>query len=330
MQCACLFCPSESNLTPHYLRRYIDACEVGTSAFQTAPKRVLVSPLLFSRYSSSEHATCGMASTASATSEALKPPEESQAVQRRKRSRSTSGDSNENTRKESLGGAVARSLLGSLAFFFRLPIRLFRPVKLSSWTVLESFAKREKKTLSLKYLVSLIRREKNSFLFHLLGPPIVFNTLVGFTLFESYSLCEAHLLKKHRAQQRKEQEQSDNSQQAASTPTSWTPLWIVTVAGSVAGAAQCILSAPLDNVRLVLASHRPVGRSRGGVGRTGRARGPHRSARQPSLISWRSVMKAAILPFAPLESQHRRLVRSVQQQAVPSPSALRKILSLDW
>ena len=41
-------------------------------------------------------------------------------------------------------------------------------------------------------------------------------------------------------------------------------------------------------------------------------------------------MKAAVLPFAPLESQHRRLVRSVQQQTVPAPSALRQVFSLSW
>lgn len=50
----------------------------------------------------------------------------------RRRARSTSdGSQNENTRKESLSGAVARAMFGSLAFFFRLPIRLFRPVKVS-------------------------------------------------------------------------------------------------------------------------------------------------------------------------------------------------------
>ncbi|CAO1624680.1 unnamed protein product [Sympodiomycopsis kandeliae] len=236
----------------------------------------------------------------------------------RPRSNSRSASGADNTRKESLGGAVARSLLGSLAFFFRLPIRLFRPVKLSSWTVLESFAKRERKTLSAKYLFQLIRREKNSFLFHLLGPPIVFNTLVGFTLFESYSLCESHLLRKHYPE-RSNQDDLETSPTDSIRKTSWTPLWIVTVAGGVAGAAQCILSAPLDNVRLVLTSHRPVGRPSSDTSQHGRRRRAQ-GLTKPSLISWRSVMKAAILPFAPLESQHRRLVKSVQQPQQASPT----------
>jgi hypothetical protein len=37
----------------------------------------------------------------------------------------------ETSRKESLSGAAARAAFGSLAFLFRLPIRLFRPVKVS-------------------------------------------------------------------------------------------------------------------------------------------------------------------------------------------------------
>lgn len=38
----------------------------------------------------------------------------------------------ETSRKESLSGAAARAAFGSLAFLFRLPIRLFRPVKVST------------------------------------------------------------------------------------------------------------------------------------------------------------------------------------------------------
>ena len=33
---------------------------------------------------------------------------------------------------------------------------------------------------------------------------------------------------------------------------SFTPTYVVAVAGAAAGAAQCIISAPLDNIRLVL------------------------------------------------------------------------------
>ncbi|CAO1630147.1 unnamed protein product [Jaminaea pallidilutea] len=228
----------------------------------------------------------------------------------RKRSDSNS-DGNEVSRKESLGGALARSLLGSLAFFFRLPIRLFRPVKLSSWTVLESFAKRERTTLSLSYVLRLLRRENNRFMVHLLAPPMLINTVIGFALFESYSLTEARLLRRHHAKRARPDDGHQGNEQLNSnnSHTEWTPLWIVALAGSAAGAAQCILSAPLDNVRLVLSSHKQDvkrrGRAKGAFGQT-------RSRRYPSLISWRAVFRAALLPFAP-EQAHQRLVHAVKQ-----------------
>lgn len=85
------------------------------------------------------------------------------AIRKRRKSRSDGSDEMEPSRKESLGGALARALVGTLAFVFRAPVRLFRPVKLSSWNLLEAMAKREGKSLSLKYLRTIIRRERVSF-----------------------------------------------------------------------------------------------------------------------------------------------------------------------
>lgn len=226
----------------------------------------------------------------------------------RNASSSSPSSNNELSSKESLGGALARAALGSLAFFFRLPIRLFRPVKLSSWTVLESFAKREKKSLSLAYVWRLLRRENRTFIFHLLGPPFLFNTIIGFTLFEAYSLTEARLLRKHRPDLLQQQPAPQSGQEAQSIKkATWTPIWMVAIAGSAAGAAQCILSAPLDNVRLVLTSNKSkVHKRRRGIAASGEA-----AQRQPTTISWRAVFRAALLPFAP-EQSHQRLVRAVK------------------
>ena len=101
--------------------------------------------------------TVAIAGTDSAqTEEGDKPP-----IQRkRRRSHGSAGEETATSRKESLGGALARALVGTLAFVFRAPVRLFRPVKLSSWNLLEAMAKREGKSLSLRYMRTLIRREK--------------------------------------------------------------------------------------------------------------------------------------------------------------------------
>lgn len=98
---------------------------------------------------------------------------------------------------------------------------------------------------------------------------------------------------------------------AAAKKTTWTPLWIVTVAGAAAGAAQCILSAPLDNVRLVLTSHKQQqqGSRRSRHGRHGT--GSSSAARHPAHISWRSIFRAALLPFAP-EQTRNKLVKAVR------------------
>ncbi|EPQ25967.1 uncharacterized protein PFL1_06422 [Pseudozyma flocculosa PF-1] len=240
----------------------------------------------------------------------------------RKRSRSLSkakrkDGARETTRHESLGGAIVRALIGSLAFLFKRPVRLFRPVKLSSWTILEAMAKREGRTFGLRYIRSVIKRENRSFLPHLLGPPLLVNTAIGFTLFEAYSLTESKLLsdRKKRIQQAPHAGEDDaagsGDDPALATHdqgATWTPLWIVTVSGAAAGAAQCFLSAPLDNVRYIL--QRNVG--------AGAANKVHRSVpRQIKEISWRAVLRAAVLPFAPAVARDK-LVADMHKAAAAS------------
>lgn len=123
-----------------------------------------------------------------------------------------------------------------------------------------------------------------SFLPHLLIPPLLANTAVGFALFEAYSLTEAKLLDR-RASSAKEAHGVEVSKRPK-----FTPLHIVAASGLVAGAAQCIVSAPLDNVRIILSSE--VGKRKV-------------SART---ISWRAVARAAVLPFAPAIAREK-LVR---------------------
>jgi len=81
-------------------------------------------------------------------------------INRKRRKSRSDGKEDEKSRKESLSGAFARALVGTLAFVFRAPVRLFRPVKLSSWNLLEAMAKREGSSLSLRYMRTIIKREK--------------------------------------------------------------------------------------------------------------------------------------------------------------------------
>jgi Mitochondrial carrier protein len=204
-------------------------------------------------------------------------------------------------RSDSIAGALTRSILGVVALLFRAPIRLYRPVKLSSWNILETLAKREGKTLNLRFLRSIIRREKGSFLLHLLGPPLLFNTLIGVALFETYSLTESYLLNKFHPNRPGPRRDS-----AGRRIPQWSPFWIVGISGLAAGAGQALVSAPLDNVRTILSARPPS--------QSGKHGGQHHHRAH---ISWRSVLRAALLPFAP-ESTRKAIVKKVKSDA-PRP-----------
>ncbi|GAC92451.1 mitochondrial carrier protein [Pseudozyma hubeiensis SY62] len=263
-------------------------------------------------------ASPNLASAAPSTSNGVEPS--NKVAKRRSSTRKSPTGSREPTRQESLGGAVIRALFGTLAFLFKRPVRLFRPVKLSSWTILEAMAKREGRSLSLRYLRTLLRRENSNFLPHLLLPPLLFNTAIGFTLFEAYSITESRLLAKAKAKRiasGKETEDEDERK------PKWTPLWIVTASGAVAGAAQCFLSAPLDNVRYIIQRN---------------VSGPdahHRSATAHPIttISWRAILRAAILPFAPAIARDK-LVQDVQNETIerskraPKPTLRARLIAL--
>lgn len=246
---------------------------------------------------------------------------EKQVAKKRRRSSVTGRTRDQPTKSESFGGAIIRALFGTLAFLFKRPVRLFRPVKLSSWTILEAMAKREGRTLSLRYLRTLLRRGNSNFLPHLLLPPLLFNTAIGFTLFEAYSITESRLLAKSR---RKVESGEEGKEGKVENKPKWTPLWIVTASGAVAGAAQCFLSAPLDNVRYI------IQRNVSGPDAHHRHSSP---VRPITTISWRATLRAAILPFAPAIARDK-LVQSVQNETIerskraPKPTLRTRVMAL--
>lgn len=85
----------------------------------------------------------------------------------------------------------------------------------------------------MRYVWRLFRRENKGFIVHLLGPPILANTLIGFCLFEGYSFAESRLLRLYRPKQ------AQDSSPKRGDKEKWTPLWIVAFSGGFAGAAQC-------------------------------------------------------------------------------------------
>ncbi|KAK0542738.1 hypothetical protein OC846_006525 [Tilletia horrida] len=243
--------------------------------------------------------------------------------------------------REALYGAVVRALV----VLFARPVRLFRPVKVTSLQLLESLAKREGRTLSFRYLWKVLRREKWSFLPHLLGPPLIYQTLVGFSLFSVYTLTESSLVKRRERKQQLHLAQTEQNQPTPPPPppppekpihATFTPLTIVIASGASAGIAQCILSAPLDNVRFILENGQPNSakqhphqtsaqqlvhrdlssrrRRRLFAPRLGAGHLNTAAAAASNLqVSWRAVAKAALLPFLPTQT-HSRVAKQVIEQ----------------
>ncbi|WFC98716.1 hypothetical protein MYAM1_001448 [Malassezia yamatoensis] len=165
-------------------------------------------------------------------------------------------------------------------------------------------ARREGKKLGVPYLRRLVRQEKVSdegnltlkpiLLLSLVAPPLLANVAIGFTLFETYTLTQDILLHKRHAEQSNERRGK------------FTPTYIVAIAGSVAGAAQCIISAPLDNVRLVL--QRLL------------VKDVSNQATLPAIVTrpiqtWRTILQAAMLPFLP-HTLYQRLIHHMNVRIV--------------
>ncbi|WFD29136.1 hypothetical protein MSPP1_000141 [Malassezia sp. CBS 17886] len=187
-------------------------------------------------------------------------------------------------------GALARTLMGSLALLFQRPVRLFRPMQFSSFSLIELMAHHEGKKLGIPYLRRLVKNEKPSVLFSLVAPPLLANMAIGFTLFQTYTVTEYVLLA--------------CTSQGARAERSFTPLPIVAVAGAAAGAAQCIISVPLDNMRLVV--QRVVLRDA--------TKWPRALLTHNLLSTWAAVLRAAVLPFLP-QQLYARMMQQLHRPA---------------
>ncbi|GAA5988857.1 hypothetical protein JCM10908_006200 [Rhodotorula pacifica] len=133
----------------------------------------------------------------------------------------------------SASAALSRALAGMLAFMFKKPIRLFRPVKISTMAGIQAIAEEQGRTVTPAFVRGLIRKEGWRFFPKHVLPPLAINALIGLTLFTTYTTSESLL-------------------HARFTSPAATFLLIPFASGAFAGAAQSIISAPLDNARHLL------------------------------------------------------------------------------
>ncbi|ORY78051.1 hypothetical protein BCR35DRAFT_292044 [Leucosporidium creatinivorum] len=176
-------------------------------------------------------------------------------------------------KKPSTWAAVTRALFGSLAFLFKRPIRLFRPVKISTWTGIQAIAEEQGRSVTPGFVRALLRKEGWRFFPRHVLPPLLVNTAVGLTLFTCYTGAESLLTPL-----------LSNSL----SPTS-TFLLVPFLSGSFAGGAQSLLSAPLDNARLLLLRRQRLLRQ---YGRRNLAR--HGQGAGTAFTSWWGLMRDAV------------------------------------
>ncbi|SCV70273.1 BQ2448_1667 [Microbotryum intermedium] len=176
----------------------------------------------------------------------------------------------------SVFAACTRALFLSLAFLFKRPIRLFRPVKISTWTGLQAIAyEHGHYKVTLAFVRSLIRKQGWSFIPRHLVPPVLVNGVIGLTLFGVYTSSESYL-------------NSHLPPHILSHPSA--QVLIPFISGTLAGASQSIISAPLDNARLLLLRRQTHLRLYG-------HRNPRENSGRPSsnpFVSWWPLLRDAV------------------------------------
>ncbi|KPV73997.1 uncharacterized protein RHOBADRAFT_54573 [Rhodotorula graminis WP1] len=184
----------------------------------------------------------------------------------------------------SFSAAVTRALAGMFAFMFKRPIRLFRPVKISTWAGIQAIAEEQGRSVTPGFVRGLLRKEGWRFIPKHILPPLAINASIGLTLFTSYTSSEAYL--------------------SAHLFSPLAKLVVVPfISGSAAGAAQSLLSAPLDNARLLLVRRQRYLRL---------AHAQHGDARNPRL---RRSRAAGTLGGTPFQSWYTLIRDSVFQSA---------------
>ncbi|KAJ7702306.1 hypothetical protein B0H17DRAFT_1157479 [Mycena rosella] len=139
-----------------------------------------------------------------------------------------------------LQAAVARTATRAVALYFSRPVRLFRPSKVSGWHSLRGLAARDGASLTPSFVSSLVKTQGFMVIPKHFFPPMVVNALLGTILWTSYAEASA-VLQPH----------------MGAHPTTMAAL-----AGALAGGTQALVSAPAENVRLLVEGGSSSGSSR--------------------------------------------------------------------
>ncbi|KAJ6608591.1 hypothetical protein B0H10DRAFT_519187 [Mycena sp. CBHHK59/15] len=130
----------------------------------------------------------------------------------------------------SVQAAIARTATRAVALYFSRPARLFRPSKVSGWHSLSGLATQDGTSLTPSYLSSLIKSQGFMVIPKHFFPPMVVNAILGTILWASYA----------------------ETSSAFQPHIGNHPTMMAALAGAIAGGTQAIVSAPADNVRLLV------------------------------------------------------------------------------
>ncbi|KAJ6488587.1 hypothetical protein C8R47DRAFT_1177349 [Mycena vitilis] len=130
----------------------------------------------------------------------------------------------------SFQAALARTATRAAALYFSRPVRLFRPTKVSGWHSLRGLAAQHGASLTPAYLSSLVKSQGFGVIGKHFLPPMLVNAFLGTILWTSYAEASGVL-----------------QPWLGSHPTA-----TAAVAGALAGGTQALVSAPAENVRLLV------------------------------------------------------------------------------
>ncbi|TPX59957.1 hypothetical protein SpCBS45565_g07608 [Spizellomyces sp. 'palustris'] len=125
---------------------------------------------------------------------------------------------------------------GLLKWWFRVPIKLFRPHTVNPWVVLNHMARTQGQKVGVGYMRTVVAEEGYSFLGKNIIPLLFANAVAGAVLFNVYATTISAL---------SSSETSSSSLSAALAFDHHYPF----IAGALAGASTSLVSTPLDNIK---------------------------------------------------------------------------------
>ena len=81
----------------------------------------------------------------------------------------------------------------SLMWWFRVPVKLFRPYAVNPWMMLHELAESESKEFNSRYITEIVKRDGFKVVIRNVWPPMLANGIAGASLFHSYTVCNIWL-----------------------------------------------------------------------------------------------------------------------------------------